>query len=377
MFLKIDHLDEMKEALKHKSEIAFNLRNGVTNCSYIVATERTFDCSYSREARGIVFGSDGSVISRPLHKFFNVNERAETQANVIPWDRIVRVMNKRDGSMIHTVKVDGDVKPICEGANFDVKTKKSFESDVALKAKKWLKDKRNYINLCSYLTENGYTAIFEYTAPDSRIVVYYKEELMKLLHVRHNQLGHYLTEAELKELCERFDVPLVENDALALELITQDPSKLFEHSQNLEGVEGWVLQFDNGEMVKLKTKWYMNLHHAMTFLRERDVAKLVVDEALDDLKAKLVGEGVDISKLIEIENRVLTAIKSIQTDVEEVYNKVKDWPRLEIVNLYRSYRHFKMLMFMYSGKETDFKEYFRRYFLDEMFGLNQLNLENM
>ena len=52
-----------------------------------------------------------------------------------------------------------------------------------------------------------------------------------------------------------------------------------------EGVEGWIVQTDDGDMWKVKTKWYCDLHHSVTFTRWRDVARAVLADQSDDLKA--------------------------------------------------------------------------------------------
>lgn len=383
-FMTIDNVAEMQEQLEHKPEIAFNLRNGVTTCSYIISMENTFDSKHAIEARGIVFGTDGSVISRPLHKFFNVNERAETQAHLIPWNRITRVMNKRDGSMIHSVKLDGGVKPLCDGAKFALKTKKSFESDVVLSVNDWLRKSApadiDYVGLCNECAERNLTAIFEYTAPTNRIVVYYDEPSLKLLHVRENRSGKYLSKSELLELCVPFNVEVVEDDPFVMGLLKVDPTLLFDHAQVLTGVEGWVLQFDNGDMVKLKTKWYMDLHNSMTFLRERDIAELVVNEQIDDLKAKLVSEGVDISEIIEVENRVISEINRIKQAVEQTTQEAVELfgqDKKLIVQKYlteENFKYFKLMAYKLVGKEPDYVKYFAQKELNEKFGLRQLNL---
>lgn len=198
----------MRLAVADREEIRFMKQsNGTTVCSYIISSAETFRDSYSREARGVVFDAAGKVIARPLHKFFNVNERPETQVAAIDWSKVRRVMLKRDGSMIHTVAFPED------GRNFTLKSKKSFESDVAKQSKKWMLTRENYIKFCSDMTAADRTAIFEWTSPTARIVVGYKQDEMQLLHVRENSTGIYLNQMELEALCAKYDIPLVEEAA--------------------------------------------------------------------------------------------------------------------------------------------------------------------
>lgn len=357
----------MRLALNDREEIRFMKQsNGTTVCSYIVASADTFRDSYSREARGVVFDENGKVIARPLHKFFNVNERPETQVAAIDWSKVRRVMLKRDGSMIHTVAFPED------GRNFTVKSKKSFESDVAKQSKKWLLQRENYIKFCSDMTDAGRTAIFEWTSPIARIVVGYKEDELQLLHVRDNTTGLYLTQGELGELSAKYSIPLVDSVPFFAEDVTQQVVQ--DLVAATENIEGWVIQFENGDMVKLKTKWYMDRHHAMTFLRVRDIARMVVDETLDDLKAKLVGDGIDIAPINDIESKVVQEIDYIIERVEMTYDANKHLERKDFAILLKGHPHFNLLMQKFSGKEPDYKGFFAKTKLDEMFDLTQLNL---
>jgi len=52
----------------------------------------------NRQARGIIFDVDGTVIARPFSKFFNMNEREETKVANLPWDEGCEVYEKMDGS---------------------------------------------------------------------------------------------------------------------------------------------------------------------------------------------------------------------------------------------------------------------------------------
>ena len=353
----------MRSAVADREEIRFMKQpNGTTVCSYIIASAETFRCNYSREARGVVFDERGQTIARPLHKFFNVNERPETQVHAIDWSKISRVMLKRDGSMIHTVAFPED------GRNFTVKSKKSFESDVAKQSKKFLLQRENYIKFCTDMTNAGRTAIFEWTSPTARIVVGYKQEELQLLHVRENHTGIYLTQSELERLSAQYDIPMVDMVPIF------SPDMVQSLVETTENIEGWVIQFENGDMVKLKTKWYMDRHHAMTFLRIRDIARMVVDESLDDLKAKLVGDGIDIAQILEIEEKVVREIDYIIERVETAYEANKHLERKDFAILMKGHPLFGLLMQKFSGKEPDYKGFFAKTKLDEMFDLTQLNL---
>lgn len=371
-FPVITHANQLREAVQHKEEIRFMEQpNGLTVCSYLVSAEGTFNDKMSRECRGIVFNKNGEVVSRPLHKFFNVNEKDATHVENIDWSQVDRVMIKRDGSMIHTV----DVREIDDVAVFDLKSKKSFTSDVAVLAKKWMTDRENYQKFCRVTVLHGLTAVFEWTAPVSRIVLFYPEAELKLLHVRHNLTGQYMDYEELCEYAGNFDIPVVEQ--VDVEMFKNvDTFKIQELVSDTENMEGWVIQFKNGEMVKLKTKWYMDRHKAMTFLRERDIAEMVIEESIDDLKSKLVGDGVDISQILVIEQKVVDQLREIEREIDRLFTENKDLDRKSIaVKLQGATPYFGLVMQKYSGREPMVKEYFKRHLLPE-YQLLQINLVN-
>ena len=370
--LTITSLDEFRSKVAHKEEIRESeIAPGLISFCYMISAENTFDDAWSRECRGIVFNkATGEVVGRALHKFFNVNEREETRVENLYDREIVRLMDKRDGSMIHTVKV---------GTSYRLKSKKSFESDVAKMATEWIRlnENKNFDTMCQVLAQENHTVIFEYTAPDARIVLPYSAPELRVLHIRDNDTGEYWSKDEIEEVCNLFTVKSVdESDMREVYDRGFDIDMLIEEANIAENIEGWVLQFDNGDMVKLKCDWYLKRHRAMTFLRERDIAVLVLDEGLDDLKSMMVGDGVDITEIIQIENRVVSALRFLARDVENILLLDSNLDRKTFAIKYKDHEHFGLLMSAYTGKEPDYKGYFERNILKEQYGLRQLNLLN-
>jgi hypothetical protein len=112
----------------------------------------------------------------------------------------------------------------------------------------------------------------------------------------------------------------------------------------------------------------------MTFLRERDIAQLVLDEGLDDLKAMLVGEGVNIDEILQIEGRVLHVLREMALEVDLAYNTDRHLERKDFAIKHNGTPYFGLLMAKYQGREPSFKEFFERNILREQFSLRQLVL---
>ena len=382
MFARISTLDEYRAAVADKPEIReMDIGNGTVSFCYMISDEHTFNDAWSRECRGIVFDKSlGKVVGRPLHKFFNVNEREETRAENLDWSKVVRVMDKRDGSMIHSVWTMDGIR---------LKSKKTFDSDVAKAAEDWMHSEPDLKvwRFLNSVTARNATAIFEWTAPDARIVLFYPEAELRLLHVRNNETGEYLDAEVMKawagefgvkcvdEVDEFFDVMDLYKDGVWVGSVRAlDWKEMLEAAKTREGVEGWVVQFQNGDMVKLKTDWYLKRHRAMTFLRERDVAQLVLDEGLDDLKSLLVGDGVDIQPILAVEERVLHDLRQLALAVDLAIAEDLALDRKSFAIKHKDTEHFGLKMTKYLGKEPDFKEYFERHLLRENYSLRQIAL---
>lgn len=139
-----------------------------------------------RECRGIVFDSKtGDIIRRPFHKFFNVNEREETQDRRLDFSKEHWVDTKLDGSMIAVFMHEGELvygtKMVAP--DFHELVKKFVDaSDVG------------YETFCRRVITKGYTPIFEFMHPQKRIVIDYgKEPALTLLAVRHMVTGEFIS----------------------------------------------------------------------------------------------------------------------------------------------------------------------------------------
>lgn len=365
MFPEITHIDQLRAAVGHKEEIRFSEQpNGTTVVCYMVADRDTFDNALARECRGITFDAQGKLICRPLHKFFNLNENAATQEHALPWDMVQVLMDKVDGSMLTPLILNGELL---------WKSKKSFDSDVAKMAADHARTQPKLELFAKDWIAKGYTPIFEFVSPDARIVVGYPKPELRLLHLRHMQSGNYLVLHNAdgsptdmaRELCEEYELTLVE--CLPIEPVAQVLEKLTT-ARNLEGV---IFRFADGEMVKVKCPWYLTLHHSITFIRERDIAALVLDEKLDDVKASLFEIGATLESVEAVEQRVVDELNGIRHEVDELVAQYHGKTPKEMALACKSHPLFGLAIQQHRGNEPDYLEYFRKSRLKE-YSLRQL-----
>jgi RNA ligase len=199
-FPEIRHLDEVRDAIKDSKEFIVAERDWGIVVNYLVSGPDTFPSVHTsggsarmreeattakairRECRGLIFAHDGALISRPYHKFFNVNERDETQVDRIDLGQPHVILEKLDGSMIRPIPING---------GYRLGTKMGI-TDVSRQAEVWLVDKPNYDQFIRECLSNGLTPIFEWVSRKQRIVIDYPEDNLILTAIRDNLTGEYL-----------------------------------------------------------------------------------------------------------------------------------------------------------------------------------------
>jgi len=124
-------------------------------------------------------------------------------------------------------------------------------------------------------------------------------------------------------------------------------------------IEGYVLLFENGPRVKLKTEWYFTLHKVHQSTSDRDIFEAIVNEVSDDLRDKLSTFDDMIDKLNQMELIVFLAYNSMVQSIEKSYITNKDLDcknymikaKKELLSLY-----FGLTARCYSKNNIDYKK---------------------
>lgn len=188
LFPYIHNIDDVLPHIKTFDEFVVAERDGFTWIDYVIEVSgQTFDRKYDgweyrRECRGLFFDKKGAIISRPVHKVFNVNQLEETLAHNIKWEDIMFIEEKRDGSMIRPFILEGEIRWA---------TRKGI-TEVAIQVENFVKENEKYDFFVRELCENNITPLFEWTSPTNRIVVNYEKEELTLLLARENFSGNYI-----------------------------------------------------------------------------------------------------------------------------------------------------------------------------------------
>jgi RNA ligase len=316
-FPAIKCLDDVLPAIAGRDEFIVAVKDGdYTVINYAVAFDDTFPPvqtiydAIRRECRGLIFRtSTGEILHRRLHKFFNANEKDETQIANIRWDKPHVILEKLDGSMITPVLTS-------EGLRWGTKM---GVTDVALPVEEFVVDHNEYTLLVSFMDQRGYTPIFEWCSRKQRIVIDYPEDQLVLIAARNNITGEYMPYQDLGFAARKFKIPLVKQ----YEGNAQNMTDLVAEITDLEGAEGFVIRFESGHMVKVKGRWYVQLHKTKDNLsREKNVIELLVTEKADDIKAFMLEE--DRKRFEQFEHDFWTNVQVTANDMQLKFDANKD-----------------------------------------------------
>jgi RNA ligase len=280
-FPTIVHMDDVLPAIAGRDEFIVAERDGFKVINYNVGYADTFTIDEDdvmdnygvmipkgvmrRECRGLIFHPDGTIMSRPFHKFFNVGERDETQMHCIDMSQPHTLYEKMDGSMIRPMMVNGV---------FRLGTKMGVtDTSIAAEA---IYNGGTRMWMDSVMQQN-LTPLFEFVSPDNRIVLKYDKPEMVLLALRHNITGEYL-DIEGMRSNEFFSV------VPSYGALDGNFDEYIARQRGKEGREGDIIRFADGHMLKIKNDWYVRIHKVKDKIRtDRHVLALLLANDLDDV----------------------------------------------------------------------------------------------
>lgn len=364
------HLSEMEHLRSHPM-VNFKTENvdgrEFVIVSYMISVSDLWKIPNGMECRGITFDAvTGECVCRPFQKFFNLNENERVQEYAMDFSESI-AYPKMDGSMITPV--------LLAGGRVHLKTKKSFYSDVAVRANAFATPE--FLDFCGTVIRMGYTPIFEYVSPYNKIVIDYNDrEVFHFLTARNIQGGEYASKPMLEYLRETFGhIECIDWSAQDYDTVQGGSLRQYHTDRsNLQGVEGWVITFrhkDTGEFdfFKLKTDWYVSLHKLMTLKFDIEaksvfsVAKMIVNSEIDDIIAYL--EPHHVAAIRHLESRVESDFAQIRDGVEALKGRALLHKNIEdFARAHNQDRYFPIVVNGLRGKDFDPVKMWVRYFKD-------------
>lgn len=315
---------EANPAFKHKQMGPVHIFN------YGLATHSDFESPIpgedlkGHELRGLSFVEDSDSITRYLsiHKFFNLNQTDGYMYGEVCHKDVVRVQTKWDGSMIRFLRLPSG--EVVAKTKYDMGNRQTEAAE-----RIYLRDPTVRDEVDQSLSE-GTATFYEYLAPTNRIVVRYEGEWLQKIQERGEVSGHYVLDE---------DLPL------------KPLSYWVDLASTLEGEEGWVITLDDGQMLKVKTQWYLDLHHLLTEDVHRPdwIIQSTLNETIDDALSAMDRDDPDRASVETQANLVTRCFNEMAAEVEGLLDTEMD--RKGFAIQHKEHPLFSVLMASYGQPE--------------------------
>ncbi len=253
--------------------------------------ERAWD-EITRKSRGHIFNvKTGECVGYPFPKFFNLGENEANSVESFDWTKPHWFYEKLDGWLGVLYRHDG---------KFKVSSRGSFHSIGAV----WATDFIQKHDLSSLPDE--VTLVFEMITPDQKIILDYGGQSSLVILAAFNRRSgiEYPREAVVK-WATATNIPIVKrHDGMTLD-------KAFKLQKEAKGVEGFVVLFEDGRRVKIKTEWYMSL------------AKIAAHLSPISLWEVMKNGKIQEPFFVALPEELLPLARRYQDELEEQYNEVR------------------------------------------------------
>ncbi len=325
-FIETKTIDDYLPAIKDHPEFIVAEREWYNIINYVVSTPETFQDPNEpgitpqernfrilrKDCRGLKFDKKGDLLAKPYHKFHNVNEKLSTQVDAIDWSLPHIFLEKLDGSMVHPLLVP-------DHNMFRLSTKMGITETSMFAEEFYAANLPKYGKFIRAMYDQGYTALFEWLSLKSKIVIAYKEDNLVLTGLRHIHTGQYVKYHEMEAIGAKWDIPVVKFHYTSKGIV-----QFLDSIQDATGVEGWVVRFENGQMVKIKIPEYMIKHNSKEIVsNDRSVYELILNEQIDDVIPML--DADDLAKVRDLEvtlGNMITSLCKIVDNAGEFYKNV-------------------------------------------------------
>ena len=237
-----------------------------------------------RNARGLTLNQDSEIVTIGFEKFFNYKQLEEyeqydddfkdTYSRVAPKDTY-KIWEKLDGTFI-ALGLDEN--------RFVAATSSSTKTDFSKNAQDYFESLSAADTLKTYMKENDLSLFFEYTSPRNQIIIPYQKEEYTLIGARHNNLEDtHILRLDL----EQFGIQAVKPKEMTLD-------ELIDYQRTNETTEGFVVENQEGKLIKFKTDYWFEQHQEQgrlffgepyTEAKLDTLITLIKDDTIDDYVA--------------------------------------------------------------------------------------------
>jgi T4 RnlA family RNA ligase len=256
-------------------------------------------------------------------------------------------MVKKDGSLIST---------FLHNNRLGIKSKTSLFSDQVVQTYALLSKNKSFNDELLDMAHADLTVNMELCGPENRIVIGYPETHLTVLNVRDNKTGRFVNKDEL------VDYPNVLNHWVDV-IDVESTTTFVESVASMHGVEGFVIEYQQGKFVKLKCDEYCSLHKSKDSVNNpRRLFEVILDEGVDDLRAMFYTDQVAMMMIDRMQVKVDHMFNAMVKEVQTFYEMNKHLDRkdyavkgqAEITPMY-----FSRAMNLYIGKDPEFKNFMK------------------
>ena len=238
----------------------------------------------NRQARGLIMRTDGTVVARPFAKFFNLGEVSETRLENLPQEG-AEVFEKLDGSCGIGYLAEGQWRIATPGSLVSEQAK--FASEVLIN----LYDTQALPKDC--------TPVFEIVYPGNRIVCDYSKDprgtqfLALLAIIEHGGVEWH--QRRVDQIADKCGFPRPRRCSVDIRSDIPFP----------DNEEGYVVLFENGLRVKVKSPGYLRIHRLLNYMTPKGVIDLMrgreYGATLRELPPSIAKDFDDIRAAIQVQ----------------------------------------------------------------------------
>ena len=265
-----DNFDYVDEVIYGRTTRSFNYRLDIFD---------TFNQLAGRNFRGTTYDLETKeLLAAPFFKFFNYNQSPFTLDTTIRSWNMINVFEKVDGSMIYFYKVND---------NLVARTQRRCSNIQSIRAMYIVNNNKRLKNYINKVIDDGYTPIFELISPIyDQHIVYYNVELLCFLALRDRTTGKVYcsdsTEVPIYKEESLSTYPIVESFTNIKEIVDLCTNQVIDNRKDLR--EGFVVLFDNNELIKFKRLQFINLQRLRdSITNEKNIASMLFIGTLDDI----------------------------------------------------------------------------------------------
>jgi RNA ligase len=298
------------------------------------------------ELRGLTFieSPDGKFTRHLLlNKFHCLNQTRGSMYNDIKNKEIIDVTDKRDGSIIRFLPLNDRII---------AKSKGSFDGPHCDMALELLNNDPILTAIVRASFVYNQSMIFEMTGPMNEVVLKYEKPELRLIQIRNELTGDYYNLKDVASNSPYLASIMVDN------IDVGSVDELIAMQQTFKNIEGWVVRFSDGQLIKIKSNWYEDMHrHLIEKNRStKTFVEMTINETMDDA-ISFMEEGDIRSNMEEVMTKVSSYFNKTVNDVVNIANTfegdVSDKNAKSVfANMHKDKPNFGLYMFAINNKEN-------------------------